>query len=154
MLVTWSLSVKESLTLQWRHNGCDSVSNHQSHDCLLNRLFRRRSKKTSKLRITGLCVRGIYRGPVNFPHKWPVTRKMCPFDDIIMSWRILNHLALFINCLFFQNQAKQYTFDIIFVFDRCQHNLTAVMLVKFSCNSKDTLNRIRSILNEKQQLKL
>ena len=32
-----------------------SVSHHQPHDCLLNRLFRRRSKKTSKLRVTDLC---------------------------------------------------------------------------------------------------
>ena len=39
--------------LQWRHNGCDSVWNNKPHDCLLNRLFRRRSKKTSKLRVTG-----------------------------------------------------------------------------------------------------
>ena len=29
-------------------------------------------------------VRGIHRGPVNSPHKWPVTRKMSPFDDVIM----------------------------------------------------------------------
>ena len=29
-------------------------------------------------------VRGIHRGPVNSPHKWPVTRKMFPFDDVIM----------------------------------------------------------------------
>ena len=43
-------------SLQWRHSGCDSVSKHQPHDCLLNRLFRRRSKKTSKLRVTGLCA--------------------------------------------------------------------------------------------------
>ena len=71
------------LPLQWRHNGCDGVSNHQSHDCLLNRLFRCRSKKTSKLRVTGLCV-GIHRWPVNSPHKGPVTRKMFPFDDVIM----------------------------------------------------------------------
>ena len=42
-------------SLQWRHNGRDSVSNHQPHDCLLKRLFRRRSKKTSKPRVTGLC---------------------------------------------------------------------------------------------------
>ena len=41
--------------LEWCHNGCDGVLNHQPHDCLLNRLFRRRSKKTSKLRVTGLC---------------------------------------------------------------------------------------------------
>ena len=43
-------------SLQWRHNEHDSVSNHQPHDCLLNRLFGRRSKKTSKLRGTGLCA--------------------------------------------------------------------------------------------------
>ena len=42
-------------TLQWRHNEHDGVSNHRRLDCLLNRLFRCRSKKTSKLSITGLC---------------------------------------------------------------------------------------------------
>ena len=31
-------------------------------------------------------VRGIQRRPVNSPHKWPVTRKMFPFDDVIMSF--------------------------------------------------------------------
>ena len=31
-------------------------------------------------------VRGIHRGPVNSPHKWPVTLKMFPFDDVIMRW--------------------------------------------------------------------
>ena len=45
--------------LQWRHNGCDDVSNQQPHDCLLYRLFGRRSKKTSKLRVTGLCERNL-----------------------------------------------------------------------------------------------
>ena len=30
-------------------------------------------------------VWGIHRGPVNSPHKWPVTRKMFPFDDVIME---------------------------------------------------------------------
>ena len=43
-------------SLQWRHDGRESVSNHQPHDCLLNRLFRYRSKKTSKFSITGLCA--------------------------------------------------------------------------------------------------
>ena len=45
-----------TLPLRWLHNGNDGVSNHQPQDCLLNRLFRRRSKKTSKLRVTGLCA--------------------------------------------------------------------------------------------------
>ena len=34
-------------------------------------------------------VREIHRGPVNSPHKWPVTRKMFPFDDVIMSFYFL-----------------------------------------------------------------
>ena len=66
-----------TMTLQGRHNGHDGVSNHQPYHCLLNRLFMRRSKKTSKLRVTGLCE-------VNSSHKGPVTRKMFPFDDVIM----------------------------------------------------------------------
>ena len=53
-------------TLRWRHDGRDGVSNHQPHDCLLNCLFRRRSKKTSKLRVTGLCV-GNSPGTGEFP---------------------------------------------------------------------------------------
>ena len=49
--------------LQWRHNDHDCVSNHQPRGCLLNRIFRRRSKKTSKLRVTGLCAG-------NSPDQW------------------------------------------------------------------------------------
>ena len=74
--------------LRWLHNGRNSVSKHQPHNCLLNRLFRRRSKKTSKLRITGLCV-GNSLGPVNSPHMWPVTWKIFPFDDLILTLEIL-----------------------------------------------------------------
>ena len=70
-------------SLQWHHNGHDGISNHQSHHCLHNRLFRRRSKKTWKLCVTSLCV-GIHQWPVNSQHKWPVTQKMFPFDDVIM----------------------------------------------------------------------
>ena len=43
------------VVLQWRDNERDGVSNHQPYGCLLNRLFRRRSKNTSKLRVAGLC---------------------------------------------------------------------------------------------------
>ena len=70
--------------LRWRHNDHDGESNHQPDGYLLNRLFRRRSKKTSKLRVTGLCV-GKSPGPVNSPHKVPVTRKIFPLNDVIMS---------------------------------------------------------------------
>ena len=43
-------------SLQWHHNGCNGIWNHQPCDCLPNHLFRHRSKKTSKLRATGLCA--------------------------------------------------------------------------------------------------
>ena len=61
----WSRSLTSGLitrtlfswrSLRWRHNGRDGVSNHHPHLCLLNRLFRCRSKKTSNLRVTGLCA--------------------------------------------------------------------------------------------------
>ena len=81
---TVNITPRSMFPLQWRHSEPDCVSNHQSHDCLLNRLFRRRSKKISKLRVTGLCA-GNSPGPVNFPHKGPVTRKMFPFDNVIMQ---------------------------------------------------------------------
>ena len=71
------------IPLQWRHDGRDGVSNHQPHDCWLNFLSRRRSKKTSNSAPLDF-VRGIHRWPVNCPHKWPVTLKLFPCDDVIM----------------------------------------------------------------------
>ena len=43
-------------SLQCRHNGRDGVSNHRPRHCLLNCILRRRSKKTSKIRVTGSCA--------------------------------------------------------------------------------------------------
>ena len=68
--------------LRWRHSGRDSVSDHQPRDCLLNHLFRRRSKKTSKLRVTGLCA-GNSPGTDEFPAQ--MASKVFPFDDVIME---------------------------------------------------------------------
>ena len=66
--------------LQWRHNGRDSVSNHQPHDCLLNRLFRRRSKKTSKLCVTGLCAG-------NSPGTGEFSAQMASYEEnVSISW--------------------------------------------------------------------
>ena len=82
-------------SLQWRHNGHNGVSNHRRLDCLLNCLFRRRSKKTSKLRVTGLCERNW---SVNSPHKGPVTPKMFPFHDDY------HHAALLCYCVCCRDQ--------------------------------------------------
>ena len=69
----------EKGSLRWRHNERDSVSNHQPHDCLRNRLFRRRSKKTSKLRLTGLCV-GKSPGTDEFP------AQMASYAENVSIW--------------------------------------------------------------------
>ena len=83
-LLVLSVTFGMDISLQWRNNGHDGVSNHQPHDCLLKRLFKRKCQSSASLAF----VRGIHEWPVNSTHKRPVTRKMFPFDDIIM----LSHL--------------------------------------------------------------
>ena len=75
-------------TLQWRHNGIDGVSNHQPHHCLLSCLFERRSKKTSKLRVTGLCA-GNSPGTGEFP-----AQRARNAENVSIWWR---HHELTIN---------------------------------------------------------
>ena len=74
------------VALQWRHNEHDGVSNHRSHNCFLNLLFRRRSKKTSKLRVTGL---GEGNSPVTgeFPTERASNAENVSIDDDIMEPR-------------------------------------------------------------------
>ena len=65
--------------MKWRHNERHSVSNRQPHYCLLNRLFRRRSKKTSKLHVTGLCA-GNLPGTGEFP------AQMASYTENVSIW--------------------------------------------------------------------
>ena len=69
------------ITLQWRHNERDGVSNHQPHDCLLNCLFRHRSKKTSKLRVPGHCA---VNSPVTGEFPSQMTNKA---ENVSICWR-------------------------------------------------------------------
>ena len=77
MSLSCHYSAMECDSLQWRHNERDGVSNHQLIDYLLPRLFRRISKRTSKLCVTCLCG-GIHRWPINCPYKGRVKRKIFP----------------------------------------------------------------------------
>ena len=73
-------------SLQWCHNEHDGVSNHRRVHCLLNCWFGYRSKKTSKLSVAGLCA-GNSTVTGEFPTQRDVTRKMFPFDNVIMVAR-------------------------------------------------------------------
>ena len=75
-----------SQALQLRHKERYGVSHQQRLDCSFSRLFMHRSKKTSNLRVTGLCVEGIHRRPIISPYKEPVTRKM--FHLMTSSWEV------------------------------------------------------------------
>ena len=75
----WRQGVTSSL--RWRRNGRDSASNHQPHDCLLNRLFRRRSKEISKLCVTGLCA-GNSPGTGEFPAQMASNA-----ENVFIWWR-------------------------------------------------------------------
>ena len=75
LLGEWSLYTEPKLIYHYSdvNNERNGVSNNRRLDCLHIRFFRRRSKKTSKLPVTGF-VWGIHRWPVNSPPKGPVTR--------------------------------------------------------------------------------
>ena len=73
--MTWCISP----TLRWRHNDHAGVSNHQPHGCLLNLLFRRNSKKTSKLRVTGLCAE-------NSPGTGEFPAQMASYAENVSIW--------------------------------------------------------------------
>ena len=84
------------LSLRWRHNDRDGISNHQPHDCLLKRLFRHRSKKTSKLRVTDLRA---WNSPVTgeFPAQGASNAEnisiwLCHHVDVFFDRRLTRNL--------------------------------------------------------------
>ena len=99
-----------AVPLEWRHNGSNDVSNHQPYHCLFNHLFRRRSKKTSKLRVTGLCAGN---SPVTcvFLAQMASDAEMFPCDDVIMQlWLVCQkHVSRTVT----SNYIPQYMQDVI-----------------------------------------
>ena len=78
--------------LRWRHNDHAGVSNHQPPGCLLNRLFRRKSKKTSKLRVTGLCAG-------NSPGTGEFSAQMASYAENVSIWWRHHGVDLFVSTI-------------------------------------------------------
>ena len=114
--------------LQWRHNGRDGVSNHQPHDCWLNRLFGRRSKKTSKLRVTGLCVGN---SPVTgeFP-----TQRASNAENVSIWWRhhvlLIFHIATLPFEMHSHHECVVYTFHCDILRDGCYFLSTQSLIIR------------------------
>ena len=68
------------ISLQWRHNERGGVSNHLHLDCLLHRLLRPRSKKTSNIHVTGFCE-GNSPETGEFP-----TQRASNAEDVSIWW--------------------------------------------------------------------
>ena len=90
------------ISLWWRHNGRDGLSNHQPRDCLLNRLFGRRSKKTSKLRFTGLCA-GNSAGTGEFP-----AQRASNAENVSIWWRHHDISMYHFSCMIFVYASSQW----------------------------------------------
>ena len=90
-------------SLRWLHNGYDSVSNHQPRECLLRRLIRRTSKKTSKLRVTGLCA-------WNSPGTGEFPAQMASYaENVSIWWR--HHV--YVELLFFAGECNSMTSSVL-----------------------------------------
>ena len=98
-------------SLQWRHNERDGVSNHQPHDC--STVFFSGADQSKRQSSASLAfVWGIHRWSVNSLRKGPVTRKIFPFDDVIMWYeqcgieilvtRVTRWLTTIPNTLYYQ----------------------------------------------------
>ena len=110
--------------LQWHHN-------YQPHDCLLNLLFGRRSKKHQSP-VSLAFVRGIHRWPVDSPYKGPVKRKMFPFDDVIMDiykaiWVLSTVVPLITSC-----NNTQFDASVLLI----MNNWDPVLAIAFQNNAK------------------
>ena len=67
--------------LRWRHNERNGVSNHQP---VYSTVYSGEDQRKHQSSVSLAFVRGIPRWSVNSPHKWPVTRKIFPFNGVIM----------------------------------------------------------------------
>ena len=71
--------------LRWRHNGGDSLT------IVYSTVYSGADQSKHQSSPSLAFVWGIHRGPVNSPHKWPVTRNMFSFDDVIMWMLCTKH---------------------------------------------------------------
>ena len=75
---------------RWLEHCCDVImgaiaSQITSLTIVYSTVYSDADQRKHQSSVSLVFVRGIHRGPVNSPHKWPVTREMFPFDDVMMN---------------------------------------------------------------------
>ena len=117
----------QSIALQWRHNERHGVSNHQPHESLLRRFYRRRSKKTSMLRVTGLCE-GNPPATTEFP-----AQRVSNVKNVSIWWR---HHGLQKNAI----DMVMYCFSLVMfmiLVHRAQHTFRPPVALSITCINWD-----------------
>ena len=121
-------------TLQWRHNERNGVS-ITSPTIVQSTVYSGAVQRKHQSFASLAFVQGIHRWPVNSPHKGPVTRKMFPFDDVIMSWAVSKHSfklpTLQVRCCIrghdkliqVRGQAADGKFCLLLASSNCQYNV-------------------------------
>ena len=121
-------------SLQWRHDGHDSISNHQPHNCLLNRLFRRISKITSKLRVTGLSEG-------NSP-EFAAQMASNAENVSIWWWYVINDdenlLLKLLGLQLWWKGAKKYILGVFLRFERYPRTLSNLQQLRTHCGNRRT----------------
>ena len=70
-------------------NTCEICLGHVNSCIYYSEADQRKHQSSASLAV----VRGLHRGPVNSPHKWPVTQKKFPFDDVIMTGKSRGNIS-------------------------------------------------------------
>ena len=82
MMMTW-------ISMKWQRHYSDVImgaiaSQITSLTIVYSSVYSGADQRKHQSSASLAFVRGIHRRPVNYPHKGPVTRKMFPFDDVLM----------------------------------------------------------------------
>ena len=91
-------------------------------------------------------VRGIHRGPVNSPHKWPVTRKMFPFNDVIMLDEILILKATLLNI----SNAIYHQQIVNVITDQCHGSIDCLPTSSKLWHGWVIIQNLRGVINHKE----
>ena len=126
-------------SLQWRHNGHDGVSNHQPHHCLLNYLFGCRSKKTSKLRVIGLCA-GNSPVPGEFPAQMASNA-----ENVSIWWH--HHADFIMGLKIFWARNHKYTLSYNTQQAHCKRNQDKICHVIFEIIDDHMQKKYADIMN-------
>ena len=90
------LTLEHYIRLQWRHNEHDmasQITTITTVSIVCSTVCSGADQRIHQSSASLAFVRGIHRWPVDSPHKGPVTRKMFPFDDVIMTKGVMQYIT-------------------------------------------------------------